>query len=296
MNRIRNASFLDGVDSFTAYFGAAAVDDADFGAPGREAFVLTKTGGAGSGAFTTSAPDPELVVAVDDVIEVGFRYGVSRPALAPETFLQILNMAESAVLATITIPKTAPQKTFPPRRGIASTYGRAYARIKATHAGRVRVGLQAAAMSNGDRLAMMRPFLDLNPSSERRSVWQPGSHTNPDLDLVAFPTDLPPPLAEGFAIEPVPLRKGFSSDDGSKITVRVAGVSRWTASVSWLLNALDRDRLETFWRANHEEFWYVRPDTGDLCVASWAEDGDPTDSGGKVGSRETTVRLDLRQV
>jgi hypothetical protein len=124
--------------------------------------------------------------------------------------------------------------------------------------------------------------------------FQAGPHGNPDLNLVAWPADLPLAQPGEYGTEPIPLRKAFAGDDGVPTTRRVADGSRSFLSVTLVLDMAQRDVLDAFWRANHEQFFFTRYDTQEVCVAEWASDGDPKDAGAKVGSRSTSFKLLLR--
>ena len=268
MNRILNATGLDGTAGYSGGAGLAA-DEAVLGAPNR---IVLKAAAGGYLQPATAA------VVAGETVEAFAHH-------TPGSNLEVIFLTAGDVQVGALSP--VPRRANPSRaatRGIAATFAFSRARllVPATAAKAVlyvKPGGQAID-------AMFRPFL-----GDVGECWRPGPHLNPDLDLPSFPPL--EPQRDGFELEPIPLRKSFAGDSGVPTTRRVAATSRRTASVDFALDAIDRDLLDQFWRANHDEFWFVRPDNGDLCVAEWADDGDPKDSGAGA-ARRTSVRLLLR--
>lgn len=281
-NKIEGATGLDGVTPFAATGATRAVDSDVIGAEARPVFVGTGTGGAAT--FTLGD-----VAAVDgDAFEAFVQIGAIGVA-TPAPVVKVTGGGGGTVaLALERVGRGLP------RRGLGGSFDLYYGRgiIPATGSAAIYA---AAALDVGDKVAFFRPFLDVGALPARRQTWNAGAHLNPDLDRAAWPSNLPAFTAEDLELEPTPLRRGFTGDDGTTATRLVAGRSRHTLNATLVLDAEERDVLDQFWRANHSEFWIVRPDTLDLCIGEWAVDGDPKDTGGKVGSRRTNVRIMLRE-
>lgn len=265
-NRIPNSSGLDGATGWAAG-SDLVVDSINIGAEARIAI----TGGA-------SVSAPEVNVAGLTAIYASALFQGQR------AFVRF-NVGGDVV---IPLRRRASRSAT---RGIASTFSLA-AGVLAVPGGATTARIIADGLANGN--ALFRPYLDAYVG-ERPSVWTPGPHLNPDLDLVAWPGDLRNAEADGVELEPIALRKSFAGDDGTPTTRRVASTSRYFMTMTLALDNVQRDRLDQFWRANHDEFFLIRPDTGDLVIAEWADDGDPRDSGGRPPLRRTEIRVLIRE-
>lgn len=266
-NAILNASGLDGV---AGYSGAGlAVDDEILGAPAR--VVITANG-------QLSTDDREL----------GANAGVYAFGHFAGSGISVRFKAAGAVVSTVALPVLQPPRN--PRRGLAGTFGFAKGYVPAP-AGATEWALVCP---GGGPTALFRPFAMASSPTAPRPCWRPGAHLNPDLALPTWPELLPNPQTDGFELEPIPLRKSFAGDTGVPITRRMGSISRRFATISLLLDAEGRDRLDSFWRSNVPEFWFVRPDNGDLVIAEWTDDGDPKENG-KPGQGRTSTRLLLRE-
>lgn len=271
MNLLSNATGLDGVTGWTSPGGAVTVDSSVVGAPNRIAFV-------GSGASLYAEAD------VSGLTSIFARLDHRRGHIASVAFYN----GGGAVGAPIALPVRRVGRGDP-SRGVAGTFSASWGAVAlpggATVARLVSAPLGAAP---GAPVAF-RPMI-----AAGEQCWRPGEHLNPDLELPSWPASLPNPDPSSLELEPISIRKGFEGDAGVPITRRVSSVSRRFASFDLVLDALERDALDQFWRDNHPEFWFIRPDNGDLCVAEWAADGDPSDSGSVASGRRTRVKLLLR--
>lgn len=268
-NRIPNSSGLDGATGWT-FGGAPVVDSTTVGADARIAF----TGNAFVGTPEVNVQGMTSIYA--SALFQGFRAFVR------------FNVGAGLVDSVIPLRRRSARAAS---RGIASTFSFA-AGVLSVPAGATIARIYTDGLANG--CALFRPYLDAY-DGERPSVWTPGPHLNPDLDLVAWPGDLRNAESDGVELEPIGLRKSFAGDDGTPTTRRVATTSRYFMTMTLALDNVQRDRLEQFWRANHDEFFLIRPDTGDLVIAEWADDGDPRDSGGKPPLRRTEIRVLIRE-
>lgn len=264
-NDLVNATFLDGPAGWSSS-GAVTVDEATRGSPGRAVLVangpirsaaVALNGAAVVHAFAHHAPGARLLVRFLD----GAGQGVGDVVL--------------------------PRVTNPPgsiaRRGLPSTF--AFSRGAASAPG----GAVSYQLVTQDAA----PNLLLKPYAGRSAVcgWLPGPHANPDLQLAVWPETAGQPTGGSWRATPTGARIGFESDSRIPVTSQVATEPWVTASFTLTLDLAARDDLDVFWRATQRApFWFVRPDTHQLCRAWWLEDGDPADSG--MGrARRTEVGL-----
>lgn len=286
-NAIVNATGLDGATGFTVTGGALYVDETTRGAEGR--IVL---GANASGAGAVSIFQDVAVSAGDDVEVFAHVAGVGLSS-APGLSVQFRN--GGGVVSTAAVPIRRAGRGSP-ARGIPGTFDLHRARL-VVPAGATTARLLATGTASGagSRLLLLKPFLAAGDLAAPSMGFQAGPHANIDLaEIPAWPADLPLPEPDDFSTEPIPLRKAFAGDDGVPTTRRVAEGSRAFLSASLALDMAQRDALESFWRANHEQFFFTRYDTQEVCVAEWAADGDPRDAGAKVGARRTAFKVLLR--
>jgi hypothetical protein len=271
MNLIPNATGLDGVTGYGSNPGGLTVDDAVRGAPNRLAIV-------GNVTYLHTPPAD-----VEGLAFISAATAFDGPAGTSGAGLEFYGPASFYSFVPMTTPRS-PRGSA--RRGIAATFGRVVALAVAVPPAATTA--QIVTLSGPGSVsprALFRP--QINEGSTLQ-CWRPGEHLNPDLALPAFPAI--EPERDGFAVEPVPIRKSFAGDAGIPTSRRVAASSRRYLVLEYALDAIGRDVLDSFWRANHSEFWFVRPDNGDLVIAEWADDGDPKDTGAGA-SRRTMIRL-----
>lgn len=263
MNRLLNATFLDGV---TGWGGPAIeVDETELGAPNRRVLKA-------DGYLFDANPIP-----LDGAA------GVYVSALHVGAVKIYWQDAGGVALTNPLVPLRRVGRGTP-ARGIASTLSASFGYMAApATAARAQLAVE------GPLSVVFRPSILVGETSGQ--CWRPGPHLNPDLDLPSFPAI--EPQRDGLELEPIPLRKSFAGDAGVPTTRLLAATSRRYIRVEYALDAIGRDVLDQFWRENHPEFWFVRPDNGDLVIAEWADDGDPKDSGAGA-ARRTSIRLLIR--
>lgn len=258
MNLIYNATGLDGPARYSSDGGVVSTDEAVLGAPGRVVLVgsgatlytWVPLGAEGPGRVATifahHGPDARLMTSFWRAVDVI----VADPVQLPKR--RVVDVA--------------------PARGIPSTFSFSRGQLPVpTNAERALVFTV-----DGTSRLLLKPYLSL--TDHECFGWRPGPHDNPDLDLPAWP-HLPLPQVGGFSVSPTGMRSGFDSDSRVPITMEV-NRSPWhvlRATVS--LDALQRDRLQQFYESAVQPFWYVRPDTMQVCRAWWLDDGDPEDNG-----------------
>lgn len=270
-NRILNAAGLDGLADWT---GATAIDETVVGGPGRAVII-----GAGGTLLSSSTP----VVAGQAVEAFGH---VAAPGALAVEFLS----GGGASIDVVAIPQKGAGEG-PARRGLPHTFAAFRGRLTAP-AGAASARLRATSAGS---VALLKPFLETTPW-ERESPWNVGPHTNPDLNLPTWPTKLRPADPSDYSVEPIPTRKAFAGDSGVPITRRVTLTPRYQLSASLRLSLEEFDRLEAFFLAGVEPFFFARYDTQQLCRARWLADGEPKLSGGRLVSRRAQFGLLLEVV
>lgn len=263
-NDLVNATFLDGPAGWSSS-GAVTVDEATRGSPGRVVLVA-------------NGPIRSAAVALNGAAVV---HAFAHHAPGARLLVRFLNGAAQGV-GDVVLPRvTNPAGT--PRRGIPSTF--AFSRGAASAPG--------GAVSYQLVTENAAPNLLLKPYAGRSAVcgWLPGPHANPDLRLPVWPDSAGQPTGDSWRAQPTGVRVGFETDSRIPVTSQVATEPWVTASFTLTLDLAARDDLDVFWRATQRApFWFVRPDTHQLCRAWWLEDGDPADSG--MGrARRTEVGL-----
>ena len=256
-NLISNATGMDGVAGWT---GGSSIDETILGAPGRAVIV-------GAGGSLTSA-----------VVNV-------TPGTSIDVFATYAAAAGGALLECVfsTGAVAIPLKSRGdgrPRRGLPRAFDIARGRLTVP-AGAATARLR---VTGGGAVYLTKPFLGPAPA-DRESMWQAGPHANADLNLPAFPSELPPPSVDA---SPIAQRKAFAGDAGVPITRRIGSSPRVTANLTYELTLEERDTLDQLYRSAAEPFWFTRIDTMELCRARWLADGEPTDSGTRPGIDRTT--------
>lgn len=272
MNRQNNATFLDGTSGSASVNASVAVDEEVYGSPGRAALVATATG---SGNTILSLDNVSMVSG--QMAEVFVHVGVVGNAIPNvalgTTFLQHVKSAKG-----------------PPSRGIPSTMHFYYLKRLWPTTGSERLTANCT-LSTGNKLIMVKPFVDPNAPANKQ-CWQPGPHTNPDLNLNSWPTDLPDFL-EGIDAQGTPTLRGFTGDDNVESTTKISRLRRIMFRGELTLTLQERDILEQFYLNNQGQFWFNRPDTQQVYIARWSADGEPNDTGLIRGQRRTSIGLNL---
>ncbi|MET3665899.1 hypothetical protein [Caulobacter sp. 1776] len=256
-NLLKNAGLLDLTNDWVSGGGALQVDESTVGAPGR---VVMVAGGAG---VATSSVN----VSVGDELEVLALVGadVNRPRVE----FVILNGGGATISATVVPFRRLGSGAC--RRGLTASFSEAYARITVAAAGAARLSIapNGGGMSH---IYAFRPYIGRPGLAVMR--WDPGTHSNPDLNLPVWPADLP-----GFrgqpAVEPFANLKAFAGDAGLPANGSLYSGLHHQVKGQMRLSAEQDDILDQFYARRPPAFYFVRPDTGDLCIAEWLADGAP---------------------
>ncbi len=266
-NRIENAGGLDGTTGYAAVGGATlAADEATLGAPGR--IVITASGSA----TATVGVDTDLAA-----VSAGATYdcaGLWSFVGAAATLAVQWCDGGGTVVNTATLPlvRTA---TGAAAKGLRQRFNRSYGRVTwPSGASQARLRLSGAA--TGAYVAgLLKPMIAPARTDGDPPRWDPGPTSNPDLALPIWPAALPPVLMDGFSAAPTSLRKAFESDAGIAMTQKVGATARQIVQAQLRLSPEQLVALEDFHAHGGSPFWFVRPDTDELCQAWWTADGAP---------------------
>lgn len=282
-NGLWNAGFLQGTDRWSSP-GTMSVDEKDRGAPGRAVLRASKVmSTSGAGLQVEPAASARAAVSAGEVVELsagilGLLGAVETPA-APIAYAVFYD-AVGGVIAS------RPLKVRPPevathglgRAGVRETYYSVRQREVAP-AGTVAASLFVEAHSTTANqtvsVLLLKPMVARVPLGRSVPVlWDPGQHSDDDLNFAAWPNILRP-FRGGGGGEVQPGRVEYQSGAGRPKSRRVAldPVRKFMGQVR--CDGIERAALEEFWREGPGDFWIVEPDTDRLCVASWAADGAP---------------------
>jgi hypothetical protein len=291
-NGLKNAGGLDGVLNWNVTgAGALGVDESVQGAPGRGVFVQSAaTAGAGQ-AETFS----DFIAVAPGQLTEAFGFWRTSGGDGYGLYVEWLNGAAAVIGPATPVPLVTPSRTPGQAavRGLAYMFNSSYGRLVAPAGSAfMRLGLATNLAAVGPySLALMKPYLALAPTYSRPTVWDPGSHTNPDLQLPVWPSILPPFQADQL---PTPLSNmaSYSTDTNISTTRDVYTQLQYSFKGKMRLDATQVDALDQFYLDNRSGFFVVRPDTQQLCVGFWTDDGAPT----PVESRGpwTFVQIGLR--
>jgi hypothetical protein len=272
-NALKNAGGLDGLLNWNIGGGGAlVVDESVLGAPGRAVFSLT---GNGNGQMV-AVSDPVVSSAGEPVEASAFWSTSGGDGFG--AYVQWLNGASTPIGGLTSIPLTtaAPYGSGGPSRGLPLTFNYSYGRLTApAGAAFKRIGVCTNMSGSGAySAALLKPYLATAPGWNRPTVWDPGFHTNPDLQLPVWPSILPP-FQAGQLPEPLGNMTSYSTDTNIGVTRDLYTELQYSFRGQMRLNAAQVDALDQFYLNNRGGFFVVRPDTQQLCVAFWMTDGAP---------------------
>lgn len=288
MNLIKNASFLDGpAQGFTGSAGGVlTVDESVFGAPGRSVLVLTQTPGNGNTMTLSSNYLDGPAVTSGDLLEVflGAKSTINN--------LQVKLQIQAGGEVVIPLKEAHPG---PASRGIPATFGLYRGRVTSPSTGQARLQLSATATNGAEHIfALFHPYIEKVAPEARLRSWTPGHHFGADLDLPVWPSNFPQFRPETVSATPTSVRKGFVGDAQIPVTSRTAIYPAYNFQGDLELSAAEYDQLERLCYEESEPFWFVRPDTAQLCHAYWKEDGQPNAQGSHNVIRRVSVGLLLQ--
>jgi len=279
-NGLTNAGFQDGVTAWSPSAGAVlTANENTYGYEGRTVLQAEKVVANPETVSITSGTVYDVAVTAGQTIEVFGHHVFTRGT--SQLTVRYYDAANAMVGAAVEIPIVR-FGDGNPRLGLASSFHFSHARrIVPAGATRARLRLLGTSQSAGNaHLLLMKPYLEALPSSKTKyRCWDPGLSINPDLDLPHWPSELPHIRADNFSVEPIPTRKGFQGETGVTLTKKVTTVPWYLARGSVKVNQEGHAILDKFFRTGSEPFWFVRPDTLQLCRATWLPDGEPVYSG-----------------
>lgn len=272
---LANAGFLEGTTGWTG--GSPTVDETTAGALGRRVLTRSASVSASNVLDLTSAVVTSGVAAGVAVTAMGM-VGIEGPMRYADLQIQFLTSAD-AVIDTVTLGLQEDQDGTP-SRGIAG-FGRFYDDLicPATTA-KVRLKATATAYGSGTgKIHLLKPYLAIARDTTVPARWAPGVHANADLQLPDWPQRLPPVLMDGYSCEPLAISEGFRGDNMIPGGRQFGLPGRFSLSGNLSLTPAQADMLEAFhlaqavMDAEDRGFWFVRPDTDQLCRATFAEEG-----------------------
>ena len=267
-NALTNAGGLDGVTGWSAIGGAAvSALESGYGAPGRAVLQALGTANGAIGLQSSQLP-----AAAGQVWEIYAGLQASLPG--QQLLAQWIDAGGANVIASAPVPQVS-QPIGIARRGLPSSFGRYYGRLIAP-AGTGHLSLIAQATSAGipGVVLLLKPYAAQAPADPRPTLWDPGSHNNPDLQLAAWPSALPPFQADAMA-QPIANAKAWTGDQGIPVREDLYRALHFEYRPRMRLDIEGQDTLEQFFETQRDPFYVVRPDTDQLCVADWLADGAP---------------------
>lgn len=290
-NMVVNASFADGTIGFSGT--NLSVDESVRGYEGRAVLKSTIVAAFPGSTQMGAASGSGKIVVPGQVLEVFGHHAFTRG-----TSNLYVNYYASETGAFIGQKLVALQSAGDdnPRLGLAKSYNFSHERVT------VPVGVAFARLfvyttntsAGAAEILLMKPYLEILPSAKTKyRCWDPGPSANVDLSLPIWPPELPHIRADSFSAVPIPVRKGFKTDAGVMITKKLVNTPWYTVQASLSMDQELHAIFDKFFRDGAEPFWFVRPDTLQLCQATWLDNGDPVYSG--LGSdKMVTFGLQIR--
>lgn len=286
-NQAKNAGFLDGTDSWTIIGGGTlAVLDGSGGdlrgGPGRH--VLRNVGNASAAAQARGIAPVAGGRSAAVAGEVFEAHGCAWGDVGQATLQLVFRDAGGSGLAFNALTRVQPAfvnpvtQTVSPRRGLPSTFDRFWGRFTApanTATAEIRGNVVVPNNGQAYEFLMLKPHLEKVPSLNgppRR--WDPGPHTNADLNLPVWP-DVLAPFQAGGEVEPIPNREAYVTRSGIPRPRKLYSRPRTQYRGRVRCDAVQADVLQAFYEAGYDAFYVVRPDTDQLCVAEWLVGGEP---------------------
>lgn len=293
-NQVVNAGFADGITGWTSALPLVA-DDNIFGYEGRLVLRGTKVGAFANAETANISANPTEAV-------IGLIAGQTLEAFGHHAFTRgtsqlAVNFYTGADVLVTSVPVPVVKVgDGDPRLGLAKSYSFSHARIivPAT-ATKARLVLYGTAVGPGTgSLLLMKPYLEQLPSPKTTyRCWDPGPSINEDLELSVWPPELPHIRGDSFEATPIPTRKGFAGDAGVMMTKKVLTIPWYQARGQVKVTQETQAILDQFFRNATSPFWFVRPDTLQLCQATWVPDGEPT-YGGAGSDKTASFAIQMR--
>lgn len=275
-NELTNAGFAEGI-SFWDYAGnngPAYIDETEHGYDGRPVFVVR---GTGASSVIAQQLAKTVQVASGQSIEVFAHHaGINGQTTLYVVFSPDQNFTGGLVQTVVPIVSKGDGN---PRLGLAKSFNFSHARITSPMNGYVRLYLNCNNTGPNPKSLLMKPYLERVLPKTKYRCWDPGLHVNPDLQIPHWPSELPHLRADQFSAPIIPSRVGFSGDKGVSVTKKLTRNPWYNVSGQIRGDQETHAILDRFFRTAPEPFWFVRPDTLQLCQATWMAEGEPSMSG-----------------
>jgi hypothetical protein len=275
-NELTNAGFAEGISFWDlgGVSGAPYIDETVYGYDGRSVFVINAEGPTSGIASQTGRTVP---VTQGQILEI---------------FAHHAGINASTTLILMIAPDqnfNAGRQDFGiqviskgdgnPRLGLAKSFDFSHARIASPMNGYARLYLHTVNTGPNPKAMLMKPYLERVLPKTKYRCWDPGLHVNPDLQIPHWPSKLPHLRADQFSAPIIPSRVGFSGDKGVSATKKLTRNPWYNVSGQIRGDQETHAILDQFFRTAPEPFWFVRPDTLQLCQATWMAEGEPSMSG-----------------
>ncbi|KQV66643.1 hypothetical protein [Caulobacter sp. Root343] len=289
-NDLTNASFLDGTGGWTAVGGTLSVDEGQAGRGGKGRAVLVASRVATSGGQTAGARSTGVAVTAGQTLEVAGLYGSTGASVE----LALAIYSGVTLISRTVLPKIRSAAGVC-RQGAPELLNAAYALMAAPQTGLASVEVVATSGGAGAFEAWLsKPYLDAVWEDRKAYVWDPGLFANPDLSAMRrWPAHFPPILLEGYGNQKTKIREAFSGDSDREGTLRKAGLPAINVTGRMHMTLAQYADLEDFHTASDDPFLFVRPETAQLCRATWRADGNPDDEPTGVGTVYGMIGLQL---
>ena len=275
-NELTNAGFAEGTSFWDVLGnnGAAYIDETVHGYEGRSVFALNGTNGTNFSITQNAAY--KTPVTLGQVLEVfGHHAALKATSKLVVQFSANVNFTAPTEIEVPILNKGDGD----PRLGLAKSYNFSHARINSPVNGYARIRLLGTPNAANPRLLLMKPYLERVLAKTKYRCWDPGKHVNPDLQIPHWPSELPHLRADQFSAPIIPSRVGFSGDKGVSVTKKLTRSPWYNVSGQLRGDQETHAILDRFFRTAPEPFWFVRPDTLQLCRATWMAEGEPSMSG-----------------
>lgn len=277
-NQLTNAGFVEGATGWGPSGGSViSVDETIRGFDGRFVLKATKVLADAEFMYVASGPDYAIPVIAGQTLEVFGHHAFTRGASSLfAVFVEVIDGVESTQIP-IPVQNTGDGD---PRLGLSKSMNFSHARIIAPLTGFVRLFAYGTASSAGaSELFLMKPYIEVVSPKTKYRCWDPGSHINPDLNIPHWPSELPHIRADSFSVPIIPTRRPYAGDNGVTITKKLVSTPWYKVQATIKTDQETHAILDQFFRLSTEPFWFVRPDTLQLCQATWLSDGEPSQSG-----------------
>lgn len=275
-NELTNAGFAEGTSfwDYAGNSGPAYIDETDYGYDGRPVFVVNGTGTSVVVAQTSAKWVP---VTTGQILEVfGHIAGVN---INPRLQVDFFSTLDITSFVTAFEASVTSKGDGSPRLGLSKSFDFCHSRMVSPITGYARFSVQGPITGSNPKILFMKPYLERVLPKTKYRCWDPGKHVNPDLQIPHWPSELPHLRADQFSAPIIPSRVGFSGDKGVSVTKKLTRSPWYNVSGQLRGDQETHAILDRFFRTAPEPFWFVRPDTLQLCRATWMAEGEPSMSG-----------------